>query len=170
MIIRKAKLDDSEEIVKVQIAAWKTTYQGIIPDDYLDSMVWEDRVSIWKRLISSQIVYVAENQYNHLVGFCNVGEGSKEEYPDFEGELYAFYILKEYQRNEIGKELFNRAIEDLKDIGICSLIVKVLEENQFKYFYESLGAEQIDAIEIVFSEKKLSELVYSWKNITDITE
>lgn len=163
-MIRKAKLDDSEEIAKVQVATWRTTYQGIIPDDYLDSMVWEDRVSIWKRLISSQLVYVAENQYNHIIGFCNVGQGSKEEYPDFEGELYAFYILKEYQRNGIGKELFIRAIEDLKDIGICSLIVKVLEENQSKYFYESLGAEKIDTLEVIFSEKKLLELVYGWAN------
>ena len=54
-------------------------------------MVCEDRVSIWKNFILSQKLYVAENQYNHIVGFCNVGEGIKEEYPGFEGELYAFF-------------------------------------------------------------------------------
>ena len=34
--IRKASIDDSEGIVKVHIDVWKTTYTGIINEEYLN--------------------------------------------------------------------------------------------------------------------------------------
>lgn len=162
MIIRKANLGDSEAIAKVQVATWKTTYQGIIPDNYLNSMVWEARVSLWENIIFTQTAYVVENQDKQVVGFCNIGKGNVAGYPNYEGELYAFYILKNYQRLGIGRQLFNQVVEDFKDKGIHSFIIKVLRENPSKHFYESLGAKKISAIEEVFSEKKVIELVYGY--------
>lgn len=165
MVIRQAQLNDSESIAKIQVMGWKTTYTGIVPEVYLETMTWEERVPSWRKIISSQVVYVAENQNKEVIGFCHVGKSNDENYQNFDSELYSFYILKECQRKGIGKLLFNKVTKDLKKKGTYSLLVKVLEENPSKYFYESLGAEYVDTIKVEISGEKLNELVYSWQDI-----
>ncbi len=37
-IIRPGKSSDAEAIAKVHVIAWRETYAGIVPNDYLDSL------------------------------------------------------------------------------------------------------------------------------------
>jgi len=46
MIIRKAKLDDATGIAKVHVDSWRTTYKGIIPDDFLNNLSYEQRTEL----------------------------------------------------------------------------------------------------------------------------
>lgn len=167
-MIRIARLEDSDQIAKIQVAGWKTTYKGIVPKVFLDSMNWEERTPIWKQIVSTQTVYVAENQDNKIIGFCHAGKGNTQDYPNFAGELYSLYILKDYQRKGIGKQLFMSVIEDFRGRDIHSCMVKVLEKNQSKYFYEFLNAEYVDKIEVEIAGEKLSELVYGWQDLRQI--
>lgn len=45
------------------------------------------------------------------------------------------------------------------------MLVLVLEDNHSRFFYEKVGAEKVDIIEIEVSGKKLNEVVYGWKDI-----
>lgn len=54
MEIRKAILADAASIAKVQVDSWRTTYQGIVSEEFLSAMSYEDREQKWKNSISDQ--------------------------------------------------------------------------------------------------------------------
>jgi L-amino acid N-acyltransferase YncA len=165
MRIRKAELTDAKEIAKVHVNSWKTTYADIIPDEYLNNLVYEGREKLWKENIPNSEVFVAENEEGKIVGFSSGGKERSGKYPDYTGELYAIYILKEYQGNGLGKLLVKAIIEELQQSNFSSMIVLVLADNSSRLFYEKLGGEKIDTIEVNIFGKKLNELVYGWDNI-----
>lgn len=169
MNIRKAVPGDATGVAKVQVDSWQTTYRNIIPDEYLNKMTYESREQKWKDIISNQAVFIAETDDGEIIGFSNGGKERSGKYINYNGELYAIYILEAYQRKGLGKLLLKPVIEDLKQNGMFSMTVLVLEENNSRIFYESLGAKKIDTIEVEILGKKLNELVYGWEDIRAIT-
>ncbi|MEG9299104.1 GNAT family N-acetyltransferase [Mangrovibacillus sp. Mu-81] len=133
--IRKAKPSDADGISNVHINSWKTTYKGIVSDGYLESLTVEDRRVKWEAILTgSHQTYVCELYNGDIAGFVSIG---KERDEQFEGELYAIYLLKEYQRHGIGSALFKFAMSALKSKGHSNMLVWVLKENPSKYFYYS---------------------------------
>lgn len=165
MKVRKAVLEDVKGIAKVHVDSWKTTYSNIVPKEYLNNLNYESRERLWKENIPQGNVYVAENDAGEIIGFSSGGKERTSQYPDYTGELYAIYILKEYQGNGIGKQLVKPIMEDLQKQSIFTMIVLVLEENSSRLFYEAIGGKKIDIIEIEIAGKALNELVYGWGDI-----
>ncbi|WP_085507333.1 GNAT family N-acetyltransferase [Thalassobacillus devorans] len=168
MKIRKAAVTDAKDVAKVQVGSWHSTYKNIVPDEYLNNMSYESREEKWKEIISSQPVYVAENDDGKIIGFSNGGAERTGKYPAFGGELYAIYILKEHQRKGLGKQLLAPILQELRVKSVYSMLVLVLEDNDASFFYEHLGAEKVDTVEIEIAGKKLKEVVYGWKDIREI--
>lgn len=168
MIIRLAVLSDAKGIAKVHVDSWRSTYATIIPDEYLNGLSYEGREKLWEDNMSKSRVYVAENEKGEIVGFSVGGKERSEKYKDFTGELYAIYILKEYQGQGIGKMLIKSVIDDLIKSDIYSMIVLVLEQNSSRYFYEAIGGKQIDLLEVKMAGQKLNELVYGWDDIRSL--
>lgn len=166
--IRKAELTDTKGIAKVHVDSWKTTYANIVPDEYLNNLTYESREQIWINNIPYGGVYVAENNEGKIVGFSSGGKERSGKYNGFNGELYAIYILKEYQGQGIGKALVKPIIDEIKGMGLNSMLVLVLKDNISRLFYEAHGGKKIDAVEVLIAGKKLSELVYGWENIGEI--
>jgi len=168
MNIRKAVLSDAKGIAKVHVDCWKTTYKNIVSDQYLMKLTYESREQIWINNIPNGSVYVAENKEGEIIGFSSGGIERSGKYNGYEGELYAIYILKEYQGNGIGKALVQPVVKEITELGLNSMLVLVLEDNISRLFYESLGGKKIDTVEVEISGKKLSELVYGWEDIRAI--
>ena len=168
MKIRQATPADAKGIAKVHVDSWRTTYKEMFPAEYLQSLSYERREELWNEVIPNGYVFVVENEQGDIVGFSSGGRERTGNYPGYEGELYAIYILQEYQGNGIGRKLVMPLTEVFKKEGIHSMIVLVLEENPSKYFYESLGAIEIDRLSDTIAEKEVIELVYGWKNVSII--
>ncbi|MCG0275351.1 MAG: GNAT family N-acetyltransferase [Thermosediminibacteraceae bacterium] len=168
MKIRKAILSDAKGIAKVQVDSWRTTYHGILPEDFLNSLSYEQQEQKWLRIIPQYHVFVAENPEGEIIGFASGGKNRFEEYGNYPGELYAIYILKDYQRVGIGKLLVKAIADELVRQSMNSMIVLVLEENPSRYFYEALGAKLIARREDTIGGKKLTELVYGWDDIRNL--
>ncbi|WP_214483937.1 GNAT family N-acetyltransferase [Bacillus sp. SM2101] len=168
MKIRKAVLKDVKSIAKVHVDSWKTTYKHIVPDEYLNKLSYKSREQLWEEIVPSGNVYVAENNQGQIVGFANGGRERSRQYDGYEGELYAIYLLQEYQGCGIGKQLIMPIIEHLKQLKIHSMVVFVLEDNSACQFYEALGGKKMDSLEIVIAGKKLNEVVYGWSDISYI--
>lgn len=167
--IREAVSTDAKGIAIVQVDSWRTTYKGIVPDKYLEKLSYSDREKVWQQAISKGKMYVADVK-GKIVGFAIAGNERSENYPSYGGEVYAIYLLKEYQGKGIGSLLMKPIVTDFLHQQIDSMIVCVLEDNDSRFFYERLGAKQIDSIEIEIGGKKLTELVYGWDNIDGILE
>ncbi|WP_313805405.1 GNAT family N-acetyltransferase [Cytobacillus sp.] len=166
--IRKANVTDAKGIAKVHVDSWKSTYANIVPAEYLNNLSYESREQMWTNAIPYGGVYVAESNDGRIVGFSKGGKERSGTYIGFDGEIYAIYILKEYQGKGIGTALVKPIIAEMNGMGINTMLVFVLEDNISRQFYESLGGKKIDTVEVEIGGKKLSELVYGWGNIRNI--
>ncbi|RXI96642.1 GNAT family N-acetyltransferase [Anaerobacillus alkaliphilus] len=169
MNVRKATVNDAKGIAKVHVDSWRTTYQSIIPEEFLNNLSYERREKLWVDNIQSMNVYIAESDKGEIIGFSSGGKERSGSYPGYDGELYAIYILQEYQGQGVGKKLVEPVVEELLSNGVSSMLVLVLEDNPSCRFYEALGAKKLDTIEVVIAGKKLSEAVYGWVDINRLT-
>lgn len=144
MFIRKAGLSDAKGIASVHVAAWKSAYRGLLPDDVLDSLSEEDAERRWQERIVrpwGQIL-VAEKE-DRIVGYVACGS-SQEEDVDREkvGEIYVIYVHPEEWRQGFGMALLGEAMECLGEGGFEEVILWVMRGNQqAKGFYEAAGFE-----------------------------
>lgn len=53
-MIRKAKIEDSNNIAKLIIKGWQTAYKGLINQGFLDSMKEDEMSKGWKKIIFTQ--------------------------------------------------------------------------------------------------------------------
>lgn len=166
MIVRKALPADASGIARVHVDSWRTTYRGIIPDSVLDNLSVEKRENHWKQDLrqGKNWTFVAENTEGEIVGFACSGPERTQAY-GYDGELYAIYLLREYQRQGIGRRLVRSAAQALVANGSRSLLVWVLAENPSRRFYEALGGEKVAEKPVTIGEATLQEIAYGWKNL-----
>ncbi|MDJ0568461.1 MAG: GNAT family N-acetyltransferase [Pleurocapsa sp. MO_192.B19] len=174
MLIRKATLDDVSAIARVHVDTWQKTYKGIIPDKFLANQSYKKRERSWSQILNqasnnSNFIYVAEteNESKQIIGFINGGL-ERENDPVYQGELYAIYILPNYQRKGLGRYLFQTGVEKLARMGINSMLVWVLADNSACQFYEALGGIRVRSKEIERGSKTLTEVAYGWLNTATI--
>ncbi len=164
MVIRPAKISDSSGIAMVNVDAWKSTYKGIISDEYLDNLSYEKREQAIRQIINTaddkKFIFVAENIDGRIIGFASFGK-YRENDNDINGELYAIYILKEFQGKGTGKLLYRCAMQKLKESSLFPVIIWVLDENsQARKFYESMGAAKVKERFIHIGNQEIKELAY----------
>jgi|SRR5690606_16724216 len=171
IVIRPARPDDAVAIARVQVATWNTTYRGLVPDEYLDNMEEEPRARHWRDVTSrnaeaagNRFVIVAEDTGRGVVGFAAAGPERRGD-PHFRGELEAIYILIDYQRQGIGRQLVREVAQRLLQRGFNTMLVWVLAENPFRGFYEALGGRLVRSEPITIGGKTLDMWAYGWDDI-----
>jgi len=168
ILIREAHIDDSAPIARVHVDSWRTTYKGIVSDNYLAAMSYQQREEMWKEFFQEtdhfQFAYVAEAENNQIIGFASGGV-NRNNATEYQGELYAIYILHEHQGKAIGRQLTEAVAKRLFQEGRKSMWVWVLERNPACRFYESLGGNRVHKKEINIGDTTLIEVGYGWKDI-----
>ncbi|MFD2831505.1 GNAT family N-acetyltransferase [Corticicoccus populi] len=163
--VRRANPGDAVDIAKTQIGSWRTTYKGIVSDEYLDSMSVEDRTEMWQQAIRQSKVYVLEEDSGATVGFAAGGAHNSTKFEDYDSELYAMYLYKDSQRIGGGKKLFNTVIADLVEKGHKNMLLGVLADNPACAFYEHMGGTVIGEETVEIGDEKHKEVYYGWKDI-----
>lgn len=171
MIIRSASLLDAEGISKVHVDSWRTTYENIVPKEYLDNLSYSQRTELWKRNIGDKknFVIVAENNGGQIIGFADAWKRENNN-EDHSIDLTSIYLLESYQGKGVGKMLLKELFEYFKSAGYKKVFVEVLEENNTRLFYEHYGAILVDTIQINIAGKKLNESVYLWDSVDEVLE
>lgn len=166
MQIRKANYDDTSGIAKVHVDSWRTTYEGMMPAEFLQSLSYGKRTDLWKDNIAvkKDYVVVALTDEGKIIGF---GTASKRATNTVEksGDLTSIYLLEEYKGQGIGKMLLKELFLHFKKLAIEKVFVEVLEGNKTRYFYEYYGAKLIKSVEIKISGTVLKELIYEWDHV-----
>lgn len=168
MIIREATLSDAYGTARVHVDSWKSTYTGIVSDDFLNGLSYEKSESGWKRFINdserdNKYIYVAVDTGDEIIGFatCGIERDSKD--PSI-GELYAIYIIKEHQNKGVGRLLFNEVSNKLRELEFKVIIIWALEDNyQACRFYELMGGAVGKEKDIVIAGETLKEIAYEFK-------
>lgn len=145
MNIREASVDDSPAIAKVTVDTWKTAYRGIINDNYLDSLTYEEREKGWRQYpFHNSFIYAAEDEAQNIVGFAAAGP-ERTSNPVYQGEIYAIYVYQQHQNKGIGSFLFRSVIKKFEQLGVNSMLLWALADSPYRGFYERHGGQVLDA-------------------------
>jgi GNAT superfamily N-acetyltransferase len=165
--IRAATERDAVAIAHVHVQSWRTTYAGIVPEEYLATLNEAERVLVWRDWLTRDIrVYIADLD-GEIVGFIS-GGAIRESVQTYDAELYAIYLLEQAQRQGVGKALLKELAEALWGEGFTGMIVWVLEKNPSRHFYVRSSAQIVTTKNIQIGGVTLSEVSYGWPDLQAI--
>ena len=129
MNIREATMDDLEIISRIHVDAWKNTYTGIVPKEYLDKMSYKLQREKWiKRLFTdnsaNEKMFLLETE-SKITGFSSghiIDENS--------ACINTIYFARNAQRQGYGTALFHYTARQLNrnmiEVWWCLLLVLYL--------------------------------------------
>ncbi len=143
VIIRKRKIEDSDELAHSIAVVWNTTYKKIVDDEFLKSLLKNEKETSerLKNNINEQPYYYVLTLQNKIIGWINF-DLTSDKYENA-AEIHALYVLKEYQGNGYGKLLYNFAVQKIVESGIKKLVIGCLDKNPSNKFYQHLGGKNI---------------------------
>ena len=164
--IEKSQKSDRKAIAEFVTKAWNETYKGIINYEFLEGMKDTEEIRYTNAINNfddkTNMQYIIKDN-NRIIGFMKLSKTDSNNGENNCLELQALYVLKEFQKNNLGKELINKAFEEGKKMGYKELIVGCLEENNSNGFYKKMGGEFIKKREFKLPNQTLYENVYSYK-------
>jgi GNAT superfamily N-acetyltransferase len=174
MRIRIATREDIPGIAKVHVDSWRTTYPGIVPDDFLAALSYERSAETWHWIFEcaktdGNFTYVAEDSPGSIAGFANGGTERTRD-PFYKGELNAIYILQQHQGKGIGRRLVHEVARMLRQTGVDSMLVWALVDNHACRFYERLGGRKIREKTMEIGGRDCPEAAYGWPSISAISK
>jgi len=165
--LKRATEEDIKSIAKVYVDGWKTTYDGLVPDNYLESLTYREAERKWLSFLNYEnnpFIYIAVNEDGKTIGFA-AGKGLDND--KFDGELYALYLLPESRGLGTGKQLVSVIAKHLIEQGVNSMMVWVMEQNKSGLgFYERMGGEEYLRRKSEFGGRIVEDVAFSWEDIS----
>lgn len=168
MNIRKATSEDIKAVSAIYIDTWKTTYKGLVPDEYLHSLSYEEAETKWGQFMAEfehkSSIFVAVNEIDEIVGFAATQMMSQK---DQTGELYALYLLPKAQGLGAGRRLVSAVAKYLRNEQMSSMLVWVMKKNEAgRGFYKRLGATHYAHRESEFGGLTVEDEAYIWNDLS----
>jgi ribosomal protein S18 acetylase RimI-like enzyme len=162
-------------MAQVHIASWQTTYGGKLPQDYINQFTLERRTAYWTAALQREGhqrgTFVACNERGEVVGFAGCGP-IRQPVQTYDGELYVIYLLESAQRRGYGRALVHACAVHLTAIGLESMMLWVLRENeQALRFYAAMGGIDlgIERAEVL-AGTMVYERAYGWPSLRKTLE
>jgi ribosomal protein S18 acetylase RimI-like enzyme len=170
--IRPATIADASGIAHVHVDTWRSTYSGIVPQAFLDSLDVDARAKQWEEWLAREgvHVFVAEDA-GAVCGFISGGilhDGVHVAALNYDSEIYTLYVLAAAQGRGAGRELMAALAHRLVQEGLMRPVVWALEENPWCGFYERLGGKQVAQKTIEIGGAQLSDVAYGWDEIATL--
>ncbi len=134
MRIRKATLADARDIKSVHYHAWTTNYRGYTPDEYLDSMKFDNKsIQEMTNYMKEDEFFVAEEN-GRVIGFTEL------KYPDDKTvEIGGLYVHPDFQKMGAGSALMKKVCQMKKKLGYDKLILWTIKDGPSLGFYAKQG-------------------------------
>ncbi len=173
--IRRARSSDAAAIGAVHVAAWRSTYPGILPDEFLARLSVRRQAAHYDSAIRNGLgVHVATASGldvgpaggpPRVVGFVTGGParqfaGSQSGLG--EGEIETLYVLDDWRERGLGRRLMRVAAAHLAASGCKSAFVWVLRENPSRWFYERLGGRVAAEATVRVGGTSVVQMAYVW--------
>ncbi|MEI2299981.1 GNAT family N-acetyltransferase [Ensifer sp. MJa1] len=168
--IRPGAPDDIMMIASVIVETWRSTFRGLISDAFLDAMTVEEQALRHARRMRVAEVYhlvAVDMSSNKVIGFANYGK-ARSMPPRFDRELYALYVLDEFQGAGIGSGLVRSVAAHCRELDGKSLFAWVLSSNPNRAFYEHLGAVAVGQGQVSLGGENHEQTAYRWDNLAKL--
>lgn len=141
--VRKATTKDIELINKMAWITFPATYNEILSKEQIDYMMeWMySPENLLKQMTEEgHIYYIAFNEKEEAMGYVSIQKEGEDLF-----HLQKIYILPEFQKEHIGKLLFNHAVSEIKRINgrPCRMELNVNRNNRALGFYEHMGMRKV---------------------------
>lgn len=165
IIIRKATLDDIEEVALLHVNSWYETYKGIISQSYLENM----KNNLVKRIermrnefnLRMMIVAVIDNEIVGFSEFVLSNKFSKD--LDIDCELCGLYIKNNYKNLGLGSKMFEYVVNIFKENNKKKMGLWCVKENiPAISFYEKKGGILTKEKTFTIDNQEYSEVSYTY--------
>jgi GNAT superfamily N-acetyltransferase len=163
MQIRSAVPFDARGLARVYVRTFQQTYRGLVPEYYLNAMTVGQAERDYLRHFShgQGVCYVAAADLGLVVGLITGGR-SRNVDDIYSGEIYELYLVREYQRQGIGRQLVASLGRHFNELGLHTMMVWVLDQNPCRRFYEKINGIYLRSATIPFAGVQLSAVAYGW--------
>jgi ribosomal protein S18 acetylase RimI-like enzyme len=159
---RRAAPSDASALAAIHDAAWRSTYQGLIPHLYLERMIARRGPLWWQRQLQRG------SKINVLVfdgvpqGYAAWGE-ARGSWPWTAGEIFELYVAPVFQGVGLGTRLFAAARQELRQAGLERLVVWALKDNEIACaFYAGLGGVPVATVPERLGGASLPRVAFAW--------
>jgi GNAT superfamily N-acetyltransferase len=177
--VRRARVADAISIGAVHVAAWRSTYPGILPDGFLARLSVPRQAAHYDAAIRSGTgVFVASasgtdvppGSGSRIVGFATAGRARGGEFARQlgEGEVETLYVLDDWRDRGVGRKLMRAAAAHLAETGCKSCFVWVLRENPSRWFYQRLGGKAVAEAMTQVAGQKVPQTAFVWDPIESL--
>ncbi len=174
--VRRARPADAPLIGAVHVAAWRSAYPGILPEDYLARLSVSRQAAAYDRQIRSGAgVYVAvasgqdvpDGAGARVVGYTTVGR-ARTRLPGLhpaDGEIETLYVLDDWRDCGVGRRLIRAGAAHLAAAGSRSAFLWVLSHNPSRWFYQHLGGRPVAESETYVAGVMVPQTAFVWDPI-----
>jgi GNAT superfamily N-acetyltransferase len=158
--VREAVPEDATRLAKLHVATFKEAHGRA------GAPTFELRESQWRAAFDDEtdwFCYVAEAAGGELIGFAK-GTLHDGGVPGFAGELNKIYVLRQWHRHGIGRQLVEHVARRFLERGVVSMLLFGDARNPSNGFYERLGAERL------FSQEGEFHGAYGWRDLRRLVE
>jgi len=164
--------DCTHGLAMVNFTAWQETYRNIIHDSFINSLNLETYVERWERILAgnakSRFVLVAKSTDGEIAGYC-MGGRVQQPFKQFEGEIYALYLLKKYHGKGVGGRLFREAMLRLQQMNFNSACLFVLRNNPTIDFYRHFKPDFETTTTVQIDGKEYDDVALGWSRLTSVS-
>ena len=134
MKIRKATIQDAKDIKSAHYHAYQVNYRGYVPDDFLDSLVFNDAaIQRMADYMKKDEFYVAEKE-GHVIGFAELRHPEEDVV-----EIGGLYVHPDFQKMGAGSSLVKKVCQIKKAKGYKKLILWTIKDGPSVVFYTKQG-------------------------------
>jgi GNAT superfamily N-acetyltransferase len=178
--LRKARVADAIAIGAVHVAAWRSSYPGILPDAFLAKMSVSRQAAHYDAAIrggTGVIVATASGtdvpagSGPRIIGFSTAGRARAVDVGGkrlAEGEVETLYVLDDWRERGVGRRLMRAAASHLVEIGCKSAFCWVLRDNPSRWFYQRLGGKPVAEASIRIGGEKICQTAFVWDPIEQL--
>jgi len=160
--IRWATPKDWGTLGFVHSESYRSAYEGIMPDDYLNKITVEHRQNYFQIALnegSEKIALITVD--DKPVGCLTIGKCRDTDTDDTCGEIRAIYLLREHWGKGLGKLLLQWGTDRLQELGFRKVSLWVLKENKnARSFYENLGFKHDGTEQVIIRGIELVQVRY----------
>jgi len=128
--IRRAVIDDVDQIAKIHVDSWAEAYKGLMPINYIESFTVERRTKLWTNIISRDLAFVMVAEDNSgVIGFLCFGQPKGYENTN-NYELSSLYIAPSRYGCGVGSSLYKECKKELSLKKAQQVKLWVLDSNQ----------------------------------------
>ena len=141
MNLRPAVPDDAMAIARVHVRAWQVAYRGLMPDDYLQSLLPADRARRYDFASRdpARPKTVVAVEADAILGFATIAPARDVDAAG-QGELCALYVEPDLWGRGVGRALASAACSDLYGLGFRQAMLWVVAGNaRAERFYRADG-------------------------------